>query len=491
MSGAVPPPVACPLERAARVPRPVCPGCGRCGRGDPAPARRRAPLRAGVARRGGGGRASPGGAFHRCEGRLVSGAAPPPVARPLERAAGVPRPVCPGCGRFGRGDPAPAPQRAPLRASVARCGNGGRASPGGVLSTVVRGARCHSLSLPRPPVLWSGRPGFRDSCVPGAVDAGVGTQHRSHSACALAGRRCSLWVWRKGVPGGGAFHRCEGRPVSGAVPPLAARPLERAARVPRPVCPGCGRCRRGDPAPVSQRAPLRAGVARCGGGGRTSPGGSPSTIVRGAWCQALSLPRPSVLWSGQPGFRVPGVPGAVGAGVGTQHQSHSACALAGRRCSPWGWRKGVPGGDAFHRCEGRPVSGAVPPLAARLLERAARVPRPVCPRCGRCGRGDPAPAPQRAPLRAGVARCGGGGRAFPGGVPSTVARGAWCQALSLPRPPVLWSGQPGFRVPCVPGAVGAGVGIQHRPRSVRPCGPALLPAGVAEGRPRGGCFSPL
>ena len=291
----------------------------------------------------------------------MSGAVPPPAARPLERAARVPRPVCPGCGRCGRVNPAPAPQRAPLRAGVARCGGGGRASPGGVPSTVVRGAWCQALSLPRPPVRWSGRPGFRDRCVPGAVDAGVWTQHRPHSvrpcgpallavgmaegrprggclpplwgapgvrrcpspdrpssgagsqgsatrvsrvrsmracgpstgptACALASRRCSLWGRRKGVPGGGAFHRCEGRLVSGAVPPPAARPLERAAKVPRPVCPGCGRCGRVDPAPAPQRAPLRAGVARCGGGGRASPGGVPSTIVRGAWGQALSLSR--------------------------------------------------------------------------------------------------------------------------------------------------------------------------------------------------------
>ena len=75
-----------------------------------------------------------------------------------------------------------------------------------------------------------------------------------------------------------------------------------------------------------------------------------------------------------------------------------------------------------------------------------------------------------------------------GGWPATVVRGAWCQALSLSRPPVLWSGQPGFRVPCVPGAVGVGVGTQHRPHSVRPCGLALLAVGVAEGRPRGRCF---
>ena len=278
--------------------------------------------------------------------------------------------------------------------------------------------------------------------------------------------------------------------MSCAVPPPAARPLERAARVPRPVCPGCGRCGRGDPAPAPQRAPLRAGVACCGGGGRASPVGVPSTVVRGACCQALSLPRPPVLWSGQPGFRVPCVPAAVGAGVGTQRRPHSV-----RPCRPAllavGVAEGRPRGGAFHRCEGRLVSGAVPPLATCPLERAARVPRPVCPGCGRCGRGDPALVPQRAPLRAGVARCGGGGMASPGGVLSTVVRGARCQAPSLPWPPVLWSGQPGFRVPCVPGAVGAGVGTQHRPHSVRPCGPALPAVGVAEGCPRGGCLPPL
>ena len=262
----------------------VCPGCGRCGCGDPAPAPQRAPVRAGVARCGGGGGASPGGgAPHRCEGRMVSGAVPPLAARPLERAARVPRPACPGCGRCGRGDSAPAPQRAPLRVGVARCGGGGRASPGGVSSTFVRGAWCQALSLPRRPVLWSGQPGFRVPCVPGAVGAGVGTQHRSHSVRPCGPALLAVRV-AEGRPRGGAFHRCEGRPVSGAVPPPAARPLERAARVPRPVCPGCGRYGPVNPAPAPQHAPLRAGVARCGGGGRASPGGVPSTVVRGAWC---------------------------------------------------------------------------------------------------------------------------------------------------------------------------------------------------------------
>ena len=420
----------------------------------------------------------------------MSGAVPPPAARPLERAARVPRPVCPGCGRCRRVDPAPAPQRAPLRAGVARCGGGGRASPGGMPSTVVRGAWCQALSLPRPPVLWSGQPGFRDPCVPGAVDAGVWTQHRPHSV-----RPCGPALLAVGVAGGrpqgGAFHRCEGRLVSGAVPPPAARPLERAARVPRPVCPGCGRCRRVDPAPAPQRAPLRAGVARCGGGGRASPGGMPSTVVRGAWCQALSLPRPPVLWSGQPGFRDPCVPGAVDAGVWTQHRPHSV-----RPCGPAllavGVAGGRPQGGAFHRCEGRLVSGAVPPPAARPLERAARVPRPVCPGCGRCRRVDPAPAPQRVPLRAGVACCGAGGRASPGGGAFHCCEGRLVSG-AVP-PPAARPLERAARVlrPVCPGCGRCGR-VDPAPAPQR----APLWAGVArcggggKGVPGGGCFPPL
>ena len=120
------------------------------------------------------------------------------------------------------------------------------------------------------------------------------------TACAPAGWRCSLWGWRKGVPGGGVL----------------------------------------------------------------------STVLRGAWCQALSLPRPPVLWSGPPGFRVPCVPGAVRAGVGTQHRPHSV-----RPCWPAllavGVGKGVPGGGAFNHCEGRLRSGAVPPPTARPGPRLA------------------------------------------------------------------------------------------------------------------------
>ena len=130
-----------------------------------------------------------------------------------------------------------------------------------------------------------------------------------------------------------------------------------------------------------------------------------------------------------------------------------------------------------------------------------RSPSPDCPPSGRavgvrhllslwarvCGCGGPTLSPWPAcPVEAALR--GGGGGPPRGGQPATDARGVWCQALSLPRPPALWGGQPGFRDPCVPSTVGAGVKTQHRAHSVRPSRPALLASKVSEGRPRGAAF---
>ena len=150
--------------------------------------------------------------------------------------------------------------------------------------------------------------------------------------------------------------------------------------------------------------------------------------------------------------------------MGAQHCPLSLHALWGLRAAGVGGPS--PGGVACHGCEGRLVSGAVPPLAARPPGRAAEVPRPLCPGCGWRGRGDAAPAPQRAPLRAGVARCGGGGRVYPGVVLFAVVRGVWRQALPLPRLSALrvgcWGPLPtGFGCGC------AGVGALHWPRGSR------------------------
>ena len=297
---------------------------------------------------------------------------------------------------------------------------------------------------------------------------------------------CSLWGWRKGVPGGGAFHHGEGRLRSGAIPPPTARPLGgplgSATHVLWARVCGCGG-RTLSPWPA---CPVGAACRR--GGGGPSRGGWPATIVRGVWCQALSPPQPPVLWGGQPGFRDPCVPGAVGAGVGTQHRPHSV-----HPCGPALLSVGL--------AEGCPRRGCLPPL--RGASEVRRSPSPDCPPTGRAvgvrhpravGGGvwvwGPNPVPSACMPCGGCVPRGWWEGCPRGGWPATVVRGVWCQALSLPLPPVLWGRQPGFCDPCVLAAVGAGVGTQHRPHSVRPCGPALLAVGVAEGRPWGWCLPP-
>ena len=205
--------------------------------------------------------------------------------------------------------------------------------------------------------------------------------------------------------------------------------------------------------------------------GAVPGGGWPATVVRGVWCQALSLPRAPVLWGGQPGYRDLCVPGAVGAGLGTLHRFHSV-----RPCGPAllaaGVAEGRPRGGAFHRCDGRPRSGAPPPSTAHPLGGLlGSVTHMLWARACGCG-GPSLPLWPACPVGA---ACGAsGGRLSLGGWSATVARRVWCQALSLPLPPVLWGGRLGCRDQCFPGAVGAGVGTQHPPHSVRPCRPALL-----------------
>ena len=163
----------------------------------------------------------------------------------------------------------------------------------------------------------------------------------------------------------------------------------------------------------------------------------------------------------------------------------TACALGSWRCVPRGCRGGAPREAAVCRCGGCPSPGARPPAEA-------------CPPGALSASADHLLWARHAgvgfqhrpfgclhALRGAACR-GGGGRPFQGGSPFTVLRGFWRQALSLSRPPVPWGGQPGFRDPCFPGAVGVGVGTQHWPHSVLSCEPSLHPVGAAGERPRGG-----
>ena len=206
------------------------------------------------------------------------------------------------------------------------------------------------------------------------------------------------WCGGGPSPGGAACHRCEGRLVSGAVPAPAARPLGRAAGVPRPVCPGCGRCGCGDPAPAPQRAPLRAGVARRGGHGRASPGGAPSAVVRGVWGQALPLPWLPALWVGCRG------PPPTGCGCGGVRAwgpvtNPTARALASWLCALWGRHEGARGGSLLPGC-GASAVGRSPTPDSPPSGRAAGAHYPLAVGARGCGRGDPSLTPQCTLLRA-------------------------------------------------------------------------------------------
>ena len=227
--------------------------------------------------------------------------------------------------------------------------------------------------------------------------------------------------------------------MSGAVPPPAARPLGRVAGGPRPVCPGCGRCGRGDPAPASQRAPLRAGVARCGGGGRASPGGGAFHCCEGR-LRSGAPPPPTALPLG-------GLSGSA-----THVLWARVCGCRGPALSPWPARPvgaacrgggGGPspgGGVACHRCEGRLGSG--PPPAARPLGWLSGSATHV-PSARVCGRGSPSPDPWLARVPCGRLLATG------------VAQGVWVQAPPLPccPPPGRAAGARW------PRAVGAAVGM--------------------------------
>ena len=204
-----------------------------------------------------------------------------------------------------------------------------------------------SGAVPPPAARPLGRAaGVRDPCVPGAAGAGVGPS-TGPTACALAGRRCSLRKWRKGVPGGVPSTVVRG--VCGQALPLPELPAHWAGCWgPPPTC--CGRGRGGVGA---QHCPLGLhalwGLRAAGVVGGRPRGGRPATVVRGVWCQALSLSQPPALWGGWPGFCDPCVAGTVGAGMGTGHRPHSV-----RPCGPALLAVGV--------VEGRPRGGCLPPL---------------------------------------------------------------------------------------------------------------------------------
>ena len=362
-SGATPPPTARPMGGLlgsathvlwARVcgcggptlsPWPACPvGAACCGGG------------------GVGGRPRGGLACHCCEGRLVSGAVPPPTARPL---GGLPGP--PTQWLWVRGGAGVGTHHQPHRARscelALRAVGAARGRPGGGASCLGVG-RPGSGALPPPSARpLGGLPGPTTHWLWVRGGAGVGTRHGPHSArsCELALRAVGRHEGARGA------HSClgVGHPGSGALPPPTARLL---GGLPGPtthwlwVWGGCGR---GGPSPAPQRALLRAGFARCGGGMRV-PGGSASCLRVGRPGSGALPPPTARPLGGLPGPTTHWLWVRGGAGVGTRHQTHSerSCELALRAL---GAATGCPGGGASCLGVGRPGSGALPPPTARPL----------------------------------------------------------------------------------------------------------------------------
>ena len=296
--------------------------------------------------------------------------------------------------------------------------------------------------LPGPTTHWL--------CMRGG--AGVGTRHQPQSArsCELALRAVGA---ARGRPGGGASCLGVGLPGSGALPPPTARPL---GGLPGPTTYWLWVRGRGGPSPTPERAFLRAGLARCGGGKRAPVGGASCLGVGRPGSGALPPPTARPL-GGLPGPTTYWLWVRGAASVGTRHQPHSA-----RSCVLWGRHEGARGGRLLPGCGasevGRSPSPDCPPSV-----RAAGAHYPLAVGAGGCGRGDPSPTPKRALLRPGFARCGGGMRVRKGGAPLAWVWGVRGWALSHPELPALWAGCRG------PLPTGCGCG------GVRAWGPVTYP----------------
>ena len=153
-----------------------------------------------------------------------------------------------------------------------------------------------------------------------------------------------LWGWRKAVPGGGAFHCCEGRLGSGAPPPPTARPLGgllgSATHVLWARACGCG-------GPTLSPWPARPVGAACRGGGRgPSPylaWGSASPVGR---VRGVRVPGGGLRGGGgrpvRPAPRLCGRGGPVGRGVALPRSV--PLPSLGRQQSGCQWRRSGHGG---------------------------------------------------------------------------------------------------------------------------------------------------
>ena len=326
-----------------------------------------------------------GGASCLGVGRPGSGTLPPPTARPL--GCRGPLPTGSGCGGVRAWGPVTNPTARALACWLCalwgrhKGARGGRLLPGCGESGVG-----HSLPPPTARPLC-GLPGPTTHWLWVRGSAGVGTRHQRYSA-----RSCVLWGRHECARKGRPLPGCGASGVGGSPTPDSP-PSGRAAGAHYPLAVGAGGCGRGDPSPTSQRALLRAGFARCGGGMRVPGGGASCLGVGRPGSGALPpltarhlgrLPGPTTHWLWVGG----------GAGMGTRHQPHSA-----RSCVLLGRHEGARGGRLLPGCGASGV-GRSPTPDCPPSGRAAGAHYPLALGAGGCGRGDLSPTPRRALLSA-------------------------------------------------------------------------------------------
>ena len=178
-------------------------------------------------------------------GRLLPGCGASGIGRsptsdhPSLRACGrSPLPTCCECGGCGRGDMSPTPQRALLRSGFARC-RGGMRVPGG--GCPLPGCWVSGVGRSPTPDHSSFRACGRGPLPTGCRCGGCGRGDPSPTP-QRALLRASFAPCGGGmkVPGGGASCLGVGRPQSGALPALTARPFGRAAGAHHPLAVGSG-----------------------------------------------------------------------------------------------------------------------------------------------------------------------------------------------------------------------------------------------------------
>ena len=458
-SGALPPPTACPL---GGLPGPtthwlwVRGGAGVGTRHQPHSARscvlwgRHAGAQ--------GGRLLPG-----C-GASGVGRSPTLDCPPSGRAAGAHYPLAVGAvgaGGWTRQQPHSARSRELALPAVGAAGG----CPGGAPLAWVWGVRGRALSHPRLPALWAGCRGpLPTGCGCGGVRAWGPVNNLT--ARALASWLCPLWGRQEGAQGGRLLPGCGASGV-GRSPTPDCPPSGRAAGAHYPLAVGAGGCGRGDPSTTSQRALLRAGFARCGGGRRVPRGGASCLGVGRPGWGALPPPTARPL-GGWPGTTTHWLRVREDAGVGTRHQPHSArsCVLRGRHedaqgGAPLAWVWGV---------RGRALSQ----LRLPALWAGCRGPLPTG--CG-CG-GVRAWGHVTNPTARALACCGGNMRVPVGGAPCLGLGRPGSGALPTPTARPL-GGLPGPTTHWLWLRGAAGVGPRHQPHSARSWELALRAVGAA------------